>query len=433
MKKSLVVLLLAAASVAAQAQDAPAGQQQPAPAAAAPAQQQRKVIQDPSEYNAYIAAVNATDAAQKAQMMESYLQTYPNSVMKEDGLEVLLKTYQQLNNPAQIKTVAQRLLQVSPNNLTALALLSYLDRAQAQAGGTDAATALQEAGQLGSRGLQVLQTATKPEGYSDDQWNTMKSSFRVIYLGSVGHAALQAKDYATAQQDLKEVVALQPTDVNSIYLLALAYLSPKPPVVDGLFWVAKAAGGAPQLLPYAKNQYARYHGSEDGFDALLASAKTAATIPEGFTVTPAPSPADQAAEMLKKGPPEKLSFAEWQFILTNGSKEASGQVWTAIKGKQVQLVAVVVEAAAAGDSLKLAGSVDDIDAKKADITLTLKEPLAAARIPKAGAELTIQGVPSEFAVSGDNFNLVFTDGEVLAGLPEPAKKPAAGVHHKAAQ
>jgi hypothetical protein len=431
MKTSLIVLLLAAASVAAQTQDAPAGQQQPSTGAAAPSQQQKKVIQDPNEYNAYVAAINETDAAKKAQMMESFLQTYPNSVMKEDSLEVLLKTYQQLNNPAQIKTVAQRLLQVNQNNLTALALLSYLDHAEAQAGGTDAAMALQEAGQLGSRGLQLLQTATKPEGYTDDQWNSMKSSFRLIYLGSVGHAALQAKDYATAQQDLKEVVALQPADVNSIYLLALAYLTPKPPVVDGLFWIAKAAGSAPQLLPYAKNQYARYHGSEDGFDDLLASAKTAATIPAGFTVAPAPSPADQAAAMLKKGPPENLSFAEWQFILTNGSKDAVDQVWTAIKGKVVRLGAGVVEAAS--DSLKLAGSLDDIDAKKSDITLKLKEPLAAARIPKAGAQLTIQGVPSEFSVSGDNFTMVFTDGEVVEGLPEPAKKPSAGVHHKAAQ
>ena len=125
-------------------------------------------------------------------------------------------------------------------------------------------------------------------GFSDDQWNGMKTSFRVIFLGSVGHAALQAKDYATAQQNLKEVVVLQPTDVNSIYLLALAYLSPKPPVVDGLFWIAKAANSAPQLMPYAKNQYARYHGSEEGFDTLLAEAKAEVTIPAGFTVTPAP-------------------------------------------------------------------------------------------------------------------------------------------------
>jgi tetratricopeptide (TPR) repeat protein len=426
MKKSLIVLLLAAGSVLAQAQDAPAGQQQPAAGAPAAGQQQKKVIQDPNEYNAYVAAVNATDQAQKAQLMESYLQTYPNSVMKEDGLELLLKTYQQLNNTAQIKATAQRLLQMDPNNLTGLALLSYLDRAQAQAGGTDAATSLQEAGQLGTRGLQALQTASKPEGYTDEQWNSMKGSFRVIFLGSVGHAALQAKDYPTAQQNLKEVVAAQPTDVNSTYLLALAYLSPKPIVVDGLFWIAKAAAGAPQLVPYAKNQYVRYHGGADGFDELLASAKTAPTIPAGFTVAPAPSAADQAADMLKKSTPEKLSFAEWQFILTSGNKDASDQVWSAIKGKPVQLVAAVVEATA--DTLKLAGSADDIEAKKADITLILKTPLPAARIPKAEAQLVIQGVPSEYSAAGDAFNLTFSDGEVLKGLPEATSKKPSGAH-----
>ncbi len=425
MKKSLIVLLLVAAGVA--AQEAPAGQQQPAPGANA-AGLQKKVIQDPNEYNAYVAAVNSTDPAQKAQLMESYLQTYPNSVMKEDGLELLLKTYQQLNNTAQIKATAQRLLQVNPNNLTALALLSYLDRAQAQAGGTDAATLLQEAGQLGSRGLQVLQTASKPEGYTDDQWNSMKTSFHVIFLGSVGHAALQAKDYPVAQQNLKEVVAAQPTDVNSTYLLALAYLSPKPIVVDGLFWIAKAAAESnnPQLLAYAKNQYVRYHGGADGFDELLTSAKTAPTIPAGFTVAPAPSPADQAADILKKSPPEKLSFAEWQFILTSGNKEAGEQVWSAIKGKPVQLVAVVVDASR--DSLKLAGSADDIDAKKSDITLSLKTPLTAARVPKAGAQLVIQGVPSEYTAQGDAFNVTFGDGEVLKGLPEAGGRKPSGAH-----
>jgi tetratricopeptide (TPR) repeat protein len=420
------VLLLAASVVAAQAQNAPATQQQPASGAAAAGQQQKKVIQDPNEYNAYVASVNTTDPAQKAQLMESYLQTYPNSVMKEDGLELLLKTYQQLNNSAQIKATAQRLLQVNPNNLTALALLSYLDRAQAQAGGTDAATLLQEAGKLGASGLHILQDAAKPEGYSDEQWNMMKSSFRVIFLGSVGHAALQAKDYPTAQQNLKEVVAAQPTDVNSIYLLALAYLSPKPIVVDGLFWIAKAATGAPQLAPYAKNQYVRYHGSADGFDELLAQAKDAPTIPAGFTVAPAPSPADQAADMLKKSTPEKLSFAEWQFIMTSGNKDASDQVWNAIKGKPVQLVAAVIEGS--GDTLKLAGSADDIEAKKSDITLILKTPLSPVRTPKPGAQLVIQGVPSQYTAEGDAFNLTFADGEVLKGLPEATTKKPSGAH-----
>jgi hypothetical protein len=281
--------------------------------------------------------------------------------------------------------------------------------------------------------LQAIQTASKPDGYTDAQWDAMKSSFRVIYLGSVGHAALQAKDYATAQQSLKEAVAVQPNDLATIFQLALAYLSPKPPVVDGLFWVARAVAISPtpnpQLLAYAKNQYTRYHGADTGFDELLATAKTSPVIPAGFTVAPAPSAADQAADMLKKSAPERLSFAEWQFILTSGNKQASDTVWTAIKGKPVQLVAFVVDAAR--DSLKLAGSVDDIDAKKADITLNLKDPLAAARVPKAGVQLTIQGVPSQYTAVGDDFVLTFTNGEVLKGLPEAPKKPAAAVHHKA--
>jgi len=460
MMKPLMALLLAFATVA-WAQDAPASQPQQPPQAAPPSTtaqpptpqpsstgpaaqppaaqpatgeapssapaQQRKVIQDPNEYNAYMAALNTTDAAKQAQMMESFLQTYPSTVMKEEGLEVLLKAYQKQNNTAEIKAVAQRLMQANPNNLTALALLSYLDRTQAQAGGADAATLLQEAGQLGSRGLQALEHATKPEGYTDQRWNEMKTSFRVIFLGSVGHAALQAKDYATAQNALKEVVSLQPNDVNSMYLLALAYLSPKPPAVEGLFWVAKAASSAPQLMDYAKNQYVRYHGSAEGFDQLLAEAKNSPTIPAGFTVSPAPSPADQAAEMLKKSTPDKLSFAEWEFILSNGNKDASDQVWSAIKGKQVQLVAVVIDPSPS--SLKLAGSVDDIEAKKPDITLNLREPLAPARLPRAGAEVTIQGAPSDYTATRDAFNMLFTDGLVVSGLPEgtpaPLKKPPA--------
>ena len=143
----------------------------------------------------------------------------------------------------------------------------------------------------------------------------------------------------------------------------------------------------------------------------------------------APAESSEILDMLKKSTPEKFSFAEWQFILTSGNKQASEQVWTAIKGKPVQLVAAVVEGGR--ESLKLAGSADDIEAKKADITLALKEPLAAARIPKVGTQLVIQGVPTEYSAVGDTFNLTFADGQVLKGLSEaaaPARKPAA---HKA--
>src|SRR5208282_4083978 len=76
MKKSLVTLLLVLAigALVQQAAAQAAGQ-------AAPAQKQ---IKDPAEYNAYVNAIQQTTPAAKAQALEAFAQTYPNSVMKED-------------------------------------------------------------------------------------------------------------------------------------------------------------------------------------------------------------------------------------------------------------------------------------------------------------------------------------------------------------
>ena len=418
MKKSLIVLMLAAAVLGAQALALPLPQQ------ATPADtQQKKVIQDQAEGAAYMAAINATDPAQKTQQMEAFLQTYPNSVAKEDGYEFLVKTYQQLGDVAKVKASAVACLQENPSTVTSLVVLTVLN---AQDNGPAAAASLQAAGQYGARCIKALDTAAKPEGVPDAQWDATRKQFRNVCNNILGYAALQGKDYPTAQTALKDVVAANPTDNQSIYLLALSYLSPKPIVVDGLFWIAKAAGNDPKYLSYAQNRYQRYHGAADGFDALLAAAKAEPTIPAGFTVTPAPSPADQANDMLKKGAPETLSFAEWQFILTSGNKDAGDKTWTAIKGHATRLIASVVEVDAARTTLKLAGSQDDIEAKKADIVITLKAAIPATRLPKPGTQLTIQGTPSEYSANGDDFVLTFSDGEVLSGLPEPAHKPAAG-------
>ncbi len=418
MKKSLSVLLLAFAVTGVQALALPLPQQ------ATPADaQQKKVIQDQAEGAAYMAAINAPDPAQKAQQMESFLQTYPNSVAKEDGYEFLVKTYQQLGNVAKVKSSAAACLQANPNNITSLVFLTVLN---AQDNGPDAAASLQAAGQYGARCVKALETAAKPEGVADAQWEATKTQFRTLCNTYLGYAALQGKDYPTAQTALKAVVAGNPTDNQSIYLLAISYLSPKPIVVDGLFWIAKAAGNDPKFMSYAQNRYQRYHGGADGFDDLMAAAKANPTIPAGFTVAPAPSPADQANDMLKKGAPETLSFAEWQFILTSGNKDAGDKTWTAIKGKPTRLIASVVEVDAARTTLKLAGSQDDIEAKKADIIITIKTAIPATRLPKPGTQLTIQGTPSEYTANGDDFVLTFIDGEVLSGLPEAPRKPAAG-------
>lgn len=421
MKKLLVTLLLVTAVFAmAQNQPAPAGQQ-PAP--------QKKVIQDPAEYNAYVAAVGNQDAAARAAALEAFVVSYPKTVMKEDALEAILKAYLTANQAQKAVDAGQRLLAVNPNNLTALALVSYLDRALAQQGGPNAAQQLTEAGQLAVHGLQVLPNAPKPEGVTDEQWAKNKNDFKTIFLGSAGHAALQAKDYPAAQQNLRAAVDANPADLMNVYLLSLAELEQKPIQVEGLFWIARATalaqqqapGMVPNLTKYGKNKYQRYHGDAEGWDQLLADAATKTTVPAGFTVAPAPSPAEQAADMLKKNPPEKLSFGEWEFIMTSGNQQGSDQVWNTIKGKSVKMQGWIIDATT--KEVKLAGTPDANDAKTADIELTLTNPILAKNLPKPGTLVTFQGVPDSFVANP--FVMKMVEGNLI--LPEAPKttKPTA--------
>ncbi len=432
MKKLLLMLLLVWAAAAFAQQTAPPSA--PAGSTAPPAAgQKQKVIKDPAEYKAYVDAVQTTDAAKRATLVESFLKTYPNTVMKEDATELLLKTYQQLlaTDPQKytqkVIDTGQQLLKIDPNNLTALALLSYMDHALAQGGGPNAGQMLNQAGQYGERGMQQLQTQSKPEGYTDEQWNKLKSDFRTVFLGSIGHAALQAKDYKKAQDALKEVVASDPNNFSNVFLLALAYLEPNPPVTEGLFWIARAIALAPpQMLAtqlqtyqrYGRSKYVRYHGSDEGWDQLLATAKTATAPPPNFSVAPAPSPSEQAGIMLQKSTPDQMAFADWQFILSSGNQQAADQVWNAIKGKALRMIAQVISASPT--SVHIAGSEDDIQANKADIELTFATPLTPARVPKPGTQITVQGVPDSY--TPNPFMMHMSDGQLIT--PPRTSTPA---------
>ena len=46
------------------------------------------MIKDPAEYNAYVGAVQQTDPAAKISGLEAFLTQYPNSVMKNQALEI---------------------------------------------------------------------------------------------------------------------------------------------------------------------------------------------------------------------------------------------------------------------------------------------------------------------------------------------------------
>src|SRR6185312_5454049 len=166
MKTSLVALLLVLANLAS-GQTAASPQPQASQPQASPAQPQtqKKEIKDPAEYNAYVGAVQQQDPTAKISGLEAFLTQYPNSVMKEDALDLLMATYQQANNQAKVVETANKILAANPDNVKALVLLAYYDRA-----GQKWADAKQHA----ERGLQALPKWTKPEGVSDADFEKQK-------------------------------------------------------------------------------------------------------------------------------------------------------------------------------------------------------------------------------------------------------------------
>jgi tetratricopeptide (TPR) repeat protein len=434
MKRSLVISLLVFASAATiqQAVGQAAGQTESAPAGQSA---QKPEIKNPAEYNAYINAIQQTNAAQKAQLLEAFLQTYPNSVMKVDALELLMVAYQQAGDAQKSLDAANRILQADPNNVRALAVLSYNYRAAASHGGPQMQDNLAKAKQYGEQGLQALPKLQKPAGMSDADFTKLHNEMGAIFDGAVAFSALQAKDYATAQKDFQEAVSWesQPT-IADIYPLATADLEAKPMNPSGFWFIVKAAmmaqgGTQQQILDYGKKKYIRYHGSDQGWDQLVSDAKASASImpPAGFTVAaapPPPSPAEQAADLVKTKTPVQMSFAEWELVLSSGNQQAADTVWNAIKGKAVKLQASVISATST--SVQLAGSDDDIEAKKADITLTMSKAIPARLTPTVGSMMAFQGTLTSY--TPNPFMMTMTEGVLLDKNGNPVSSGTA-THH----
>ncbi len=445
MKKILVAVVLGLAVVA--------GAQDAAQPAQSSAQGQAPVIKDPAEYNAYVGAYQQKDPAAQISGLEAFLTQYPNSVMKTQALEILMGAYQQTGNTKKTMETATKLVTADPCQLRALALLAYLDRVLAQGGDPNGQQLLTDGKKYGAQGLGCLDKTT------DAEMVKMKPQMSGIFYAAEGIADLTAagKDKENPQQQaqdydstIKELTAAlnanadNQKDFSLVYPLTLAYWpDPKVPATpensrNAIWYAARASAVAPagptqaQIEKYAKSLYRRFHGDEDGWPDFLAKAKAGTMAPPDLAtlIPPAPTPADQAHKMVTDTTPDKMDFAQWEFVLMNGSQADQDTVWNAIKGKPVQMVGMVISTTP--DTFMVAGSSDDIDAKKADITLKFEDKLPVKMIPKDATDnFQFQGEPASY--TSNPFMMVMEKGRLLNAKPAattPAHHPP--VHKKPA-
>ncbi|HZQ01510.1 MAG TPA: hypothetical protein VFB13_18335 [Reyranella sp.] len=406
-------------------------------AVAAPAQN-ASPVQNPAELKAYTSAINTKDAAKRAEALEIFIAWYPNSTLRIDAYEQLMASWQVANNPDKAVAAASKLLQIDPDNLRALANRAYVGRTHAAAG--DAA-ALTQAVAAAEHGFAAIGKWKKPEAMSDSDFGKLKLQVMAIFNGVMGFAALQAKDYAKAKRYYLDAVTVDPDNLQDVYQLSVAELEGRP--VDALgFWYAaraiaiargsKTESAASSIEKYARSRYQRYHGSEEGWEAIVARASGERLPPDNFarSISRLMTPQERAVQLVTDNEPGALSYADWELVLSHrdfspANKTAAERVWRAIADKQrggearLKIPIKVIKASPE----RIEGAITEANqaSNTADLDVAMARPLTP--LPAVGAKIAIVGLLSDYRALP--FAFVMTGAELAQESMPVAGGPCA--------
>ena len=358
-----------------------------------------------------MAALNTQDPAQRGAAMELFCQQYPNSIVKTDALEQAMAAYQQAGTAAKVEDIANRILQLDPQNIRALAIATAIARSKAtQTANSPVATARLRS--LAEGGAKELPGWPKPEGISDAEFAKMRNQMGEIFYGAMGFALLQQKDYLAAQDAYLKSVQIEPNNLQDVYQLGIAALESTPLNPKGFWYIARSSSLAQgnsaaqqSINTYGSAKYRRYHGSADGWDQIVTSAATQTALPGNFasSIKPAPSPAELAVTAVQENDPATLSFSDWEYVLgfrdsSAANKQAADRVWQAIlekeKNGQAKLKLPVKVMSATTTQILAAITDENQKANKADLDVSLQKPMLNP--PSAGAQLDVIGVLTDY-------------------------------------
>jgi tetratricopeptide (TPR) repeat protein len=389
-------------------------------------------IKDPAEYNAYNSAISQPTPQAKASAIEAFLQQYPDSVVKQQVLEILMDSYMQTGNTNKALDTARKVLQIDPTDLRALVTGAYVLRAEAgqKTNPADALPLLDEAAKDAQTGL----TAPPPAGADATNFDKTKSQVTYLFDGAIASDDLEKKNYADAikyfQDELKAMPEQQTTagpGIEDTYQLGTAYTQQTPQdLVNAVWYLSRAAAYAPEpfkdeIQKAAQYWYKKYHGGTDGFDQVQAQAKASLNPPAGFTITPAPPPPSpqQLAHTAVTSTPDlkTMALTDKEFVLANGTTDDASKVWDTMKDLTTKVPGKVI--AATPDSVQLAVSDDAQQSNKADFTINMKTPLKTP--PAIGSMVNYIATFDSYTQTPPM--IIMKDGEAPA-----ATKPRA-VHH----
>ena len=394
----------------------------------------QKNWKDRAEYDLFDAITKDNNPKTKLEKLQQWVKQYPQTDYVSERRTLLLATYFQVGMAKEAAEVAKQVLADDPNNFGALYITVSFTQALA---GQNPTPDVLDQGEKAAKALLGNLDKT-PSNFTEEQWKNQKPQVETLAHTTLGWIALQRKNWQPAEAEFQKALQLNPNDGQVDAYMGTAIASEKDPakMPTALFYFARAAtyegqgamnpASRQQVMTYVQRAYKGFHGSDEGFNNLIAAAKSQPLPPADFKIRTATEIAEEqqkkAAEDAAKNPEltlwknlnAELTGPDGANYFNSSMKDA--QVPT-LKGKVVKL-----EPETKPKTLIMALE----DGTTADATLKFEMALPGKVEP--GTQLSFEGVPQSYTASP--FMVIFNvEPDHLHGWTgknaAPVRRPAA--------
>ncbi len=197
------------------------------------------------------AAAQKGDAAAELAAITNVLENFADTEFKPQLLTMAMGAAQQTNDPAQVATWAQRVMDSDPNDIVARVTLAETTAQQMRENDLDKADNLKKVSDLSQKALDLIKEGgSVPAGIPPDKWPDFKKELGARAWAAVAAASTVNKKYTEAITDYKNALDIFPSAIVEARL-SRAYLDNKQ--YDDAIGAADKAMAMPDTSPQVKN------------------------------------------------------------------------------------------------------------------------------------------------------------------------------------
>lgn len=153
---------------------------------------------------------------------EDFLKKYPDSRYRAIVYPFLTIGYVQAGQSEKALAFGDKELELNPNDVATMAVMSQTMSRVYNAGAPDAAKRLEKAEALGKHAVEVIPTIAKPEGVTDEAFANSKNQTLAMAHSGIGLVEWRRGKFADAIPELEQSIKLDPiTDPVNWFILGI--------------------------------------------------------------------------------------------------------------------------------------------------------------------------------------------------------------------